>query len=108
MFAGDSRRRFLQNAAAVGAVAGLGDLAFLSRLKPVSAAEAQPDAKMVQLGPDIEPVVRLLEDTPRDKLLEVLNFYQAFANSFARNLILTYNLRQRVMKFSSKNVYVQF
>ena len=72
MFAGNSRRRFLQNAAAVGAVAGLGDLAFLSRLKPVSAAEAQPDAKMVQLGPDIEPVVRLLEDTPRDKLLEVV------------------------------------
>lgn len=32
----------------------------------------------------------------RDKLIEVLNFYQAFANSFARNLVLTYNLRHRV------------
>jgi potassium voltage-gated channel Eag-related subfamily H protein 5 len=32
----------------------------------------------------------------REKLLEVLNFYQAFANSFARNLVLTYNLRHRV------------
>ena len=32
----------------------------------------------------------------RDKLLEVLQFYQAFANSFARNLVLTYNIRQRV------------
>ncbi|UYV74712.1 KCNH5 [Cordylochernes scorpioides] len=31
----------------------------------------------------------------RDKLLEVLNFYHAFANSFARNLMLTYNLRHR-------------
>ncbi|KAJ6217381.1 hypothetical protein RDWZM_008538, partial [Blomia tropicalis] len=31
----------------------------------------------------------------RDKLIEVLNFYQAFANSFARNLVLTYNLRHR-------------
>lgn len=32
----------------------------------------------------------------RDKLLEVLDFYHAFANSFARNLVLTYNLRHRV------------
>lgn len=32
----------------------------------------------------------------RDKLLEVLNFYTAFSNSFARNLVLTYNLRHRV------------
>jgi len=32
----------------------------------------------------------------RDKLLEVLNFYHGFANSFARNLMLTYNLRHRV------------
>jgi hypothetical protein len=32
----------------------------------------------------------------RDRLLEVLDFYQAFANSFARNLTLTYNLRHRV------------
>lgn len=33
----------------------------------------------------------------RDKLLEVLDFYQAFANSFARNLMLTYNLRHRLI-----------
>lgn len=32
----------------------------------------------------------------REKLVEVLHFYQAFANSFARNLVLTYNLRHRV------------
>ena len=28
--------------------------------------------------------------------MEVLEFYHAFANSFARNLTLTYNLRHRV------------
>lgn len=39
-----------------------------------------------------------LHTIKRDKLLEVLDFYQAFANSFARNLILTYNLRHRVSK----------
>lgn len=37
-----------------------------------------------------------LHTIKRDRLLEVLDFYQAFANSFARNLILTYNLSHRV------------
>lgn len=27
---------------------------------------------------------------------QVLNFYKAFANSFARNLVLTYNLTHRL------------
>ena len=42
-----------------------------------------------------------LHTIKRDKLLEVLDFYQAFANSFARNLVLTYNLRHRVSGFTS-------
>ncbi|KAI6237630.1 PAS fold and Ion transport and Cyclic nucleotide-binding domain containing protein [Aphelenchoides besseyi] len=32
----------------------------------------------------------------KDKLMEVLTFYKAFANSFARNLVLTYNLTNRL------------
>lgn len=34
----------------------------------------------------------------RDALQKVLRFYTAFANHFARNLLLTYNLRKRVSK----------
>ncbi|CAJ0939151.1 unnamed protein product, partial [Mesorhabditis belari] len=34
----------------------------------------------------------------QERLMEVLDFYKAFANSFARNLVLTYNLTHR-MKF---------
>ncbi|XP_034158499.2 potassium voltage-gated channel subfamily H member 5 isoform X2 [Pangasianodon hypophthalmus] len=33
----------------------------------------------------------------RDALLKVLDFYTAFANSFSRNLILTCNLRKRII-----------
>ena len=32
----------------------------------------------------------------RDRLLEVLNFYRLFANSFYKKLVLTYNLSQMV------------
>src|ERR1051326_5882030 len=63
-------RAFLKTAARRGALAGLGDLDFLSQLRPVSAAEAALEPRMVQLHPEIEPLVRLLETTPRDHLLE--------------------------------------
>lgn len=63
------RRRFLQVAGAASAI-GLGELGFLSHLPAVSAADARADAKLVQLRPEIEPLVRLIEETPRDRLLE--------------------------------------
>lgn len=45
-----------------------------------------------------------LHTIKRDRLLEVLDFYQAFANSFARNLILTYNLSHRVSLLDIKRI----
>ncbi len=65
-----TRRRALKSALVAGASFGLGDLSFLSRLPRVSAQEAKLDPKIVQLQPEIEPLVRLLEDTPRERLLE--------------------------------------
>ena len=65
-----NRRSFLQAAAVGGAMLGVGDLAFLSKLRPVSAAEAALAPNLVRLDPGIEPTVRLLEDTPRERLLE--------------------------------------
>lgn len=64
-----TRRAFLQSAAA-GATLGLGDFGFLSKVGSVSAAESKVDALAVQLRPEIEPLVRLIEQTPRDKVLE--------------------------------------
>jgi hypothetical protein len=64
------RRHFFKTVAASSACLGLGDLGFLSQLRPVSAAEARLSPKAVQFNPDIEPLVRLLEVTPRDRLLE--------------------------------------
>ena len=46
--------------------------AFLNGLPPISAAEARLAPGTVPLEPDIEPLVRLLEDTPREKLIEVV------------------------------------
>ena len=65
-----SRRQFLKASAATTAALGLGDLGFLSRLPQVSAAEAAMPPQVVRFSPEIEPLVRLLEDTPRERLLE--------------------------------------
>jgi len=43
---------------------------FLSQLRPVSAAEAQLHPSLVHLDAGIEPTVRLLEETPRERLIE--------------------------------------
>ncbi|MBP3954717.1 hypothetical protein J8F10_05390 [Gemmata sp. G18] len=60
------RRSFLQTSAALGA----GSLGFLSGLPVVSADDAKLEKDLVRLAPDIEPLVCLIEDTGRDKLLE--------------------------------------
>lgn len=65
-----SRRHFLQATTTTGAWLGLGDLSFLSQLPGVARAEAQVNPKSVRFHPEIEPLVRLLEETPRERLLE--------------------------------------
>jgi hypothetical protein len=72
MFSSLSRRDFVANTLKAGAVVGLGDFAFLKGLAPVSADEAKLSPGKVQLCPDIEALVRLIEDTPRDTLLEAV------------------------------------
>jgi hypothetical protein len=63
------RREFLRYAS-VGSAAGLAGLPLFADLPAVSAAEAKVNKKMVQLRPEIEPLVRLIETTPRNELLE--------------------------------------
>src|SRR6516162_716498 len=62
-----ARRRFLQ-AVAGAAPLGLPNVPLLGELAAFAAAP--PPAK-VRFGPDLEPVVRLIEDTPRDKCVAV-------------------------------------
>src|SRR5436190_1993868 len=65
-----NRRSFLQRSSSAAAWAGLSQLAFLDRLPFVTAAEAKLPKEMVRFHPDIEPLVRLLEETPRERVLE--------------------------------------
>jgi hypothetical protein len=65
MAVSSDRRAFLS-----ASTVGLGALAAMDRLPRVSAADAKVDPKLVRLDSGIEPLVKLLEETPRDRLLE--------------------------------------
>jgi hypothetical protein len=65
-----TRRTFLNHTTRAGALATLGELGFLAQLPPVTATEARLDAKRVTFHPETEPLVRLLQETARDRVLE--------------------------------------
>ncbi len=59
------RRQFLQSASALGLGAGLGSAAALRAITPANAAEMTLSPEIARFRPEIEPVVRWIEDTPR-------------------------------------------
>ncbi len=65
-----SRRTFLRATAAGAAALGLQNVPWLGLVQPVSADEAKLDQSLVRLDSSIEPLVRLIEETPRQRLLE--------------------------------------
>jgi hypothetical protein len=65
-----TRRDFVAQSAALGAVACAGDFAFLKNLPSLSAQDVRQARAVVGLESDIEPLVRFIEETPRDRLLE--------------------------------------
>lgn len=62
-----ARRRFLQTVAGA-ASCGLVDQSWLRGLASFG---AEPPPDKIQFGPDIEPIVRLIEETPRERCVEV-------------------------------------
>lgn len=63
------RRRFLTRSSGSAACL-LGNFSFLQGLQSITAADTLITPNMVRVGGEIEPVVRMLETTPRKRLLE--------------------------------------
>jgi hypothetical protein len=67
-----TRRDFLKSSATAGFVLGTATPGLLSALAPRARGEAQVSPELVHLTPDIEPIVRLIEETPREKCVELM------------------------------------
>lgn len=66
-----NRRAFLTRASQAGLALGLGDFAFLNNLPALNAQQVN-GRNIVPLQADIEPLVRLIEETERNTLLEIV------------------------------------
>lgn len=82
----DTRRQFLQSTAVVGAALGASDLAAFAELSPVTPAETRVTPDIVRYSPDIEPLVRLMEDTPIEKCPEMLTEQLRLGKSYRQLL----------------------
>ena len=67
-----TRREMLQHLAGVGILGSLAEWGPLARLGIATAADAKVTPELVALEADIEPIVRRIEDTPREKCFELL------------------------------------
>lgn len=67
---GNTTRRAFVTTSASGIAAMTSGLPFMAGLPRVSADEAKLQSNLVQLGGDIEPLVRLIEESSRETLLE--------------------------------------
>ncbi|HWL09306.1 MAG TPA: hypothetical protein VNQ76_12940 [Planctomicrobium sp.] len=65
-----NRRSFLATSTTGSLLALGGPFSFLNHLPRLTAAEAALPPGMVRFDPEIEPLVRLIEETPRPQLLE--------------------------------------
>ncbi len=70
MFDPFDRRRFVTRSLQAGVIAALGDFSFLRGLPAPAADNDKATRHLVPLRPEIEPLVRLIEDTPRSQLME--------------------------------------
>jgi hypothetical protein len=71
MFSPLSRRTLLKRSLQAGAIASVGDFSFLNSL-PAAAADEKAKPATVELSPEIEPLVRLIEDTDQTKVLDAV------------------------------------
>src|SRR4051812_27627756 len=65
------RRQFLQSASALGLGMGLGSWEVLRGVTPARGADMKVGPDAVRFRPEIEPVVRWIEETPREQAMEV-------------------------------------
>jgi hypothetical protein len=64
------RRSFLEIVTGNGVLAGLGDLGFLAQFPSVSESKVALEPRMGRFHAEIEPLVRLIEEMPCNRVLE--------------------------------------
>ena len=72
MFPQSDRRTFLRHATNAGLLATAGEYAFLGKLPALSAQDVRAARNLARVEADVEPLVRLIEDTPQEQLIQAI------------------------------------
>lgn len=67
-----TRREFLQSSAQAGMLLGCVTPGALASLAPDKRSQARVTPDLVRFTPDVEPIVRLIEETPREKCFDMM------------------------------------
>ena len=67
-----TRREFLKTSAGAGMLLGCATPVALGALAPNARKDAQVTPDLVRFTPDVEPIVRLIEETPREKCFDMM------------------------------------
>jgi hypothetical protein len=67
-----TRREFLKSSAQAGILLGSVTPGALGALAPQARSQAQVTPDLVRFTPDVEPIVRLIEETPREKCFDMM------------------------------------
>ena len=67
-----TRRDFLKTSASAGLLLGCATPAAIGALSPRGRSEAQVTPDLVRFTPDVEPIVRRIEETPREKCFDMM------------------------------------
>lgn len=67
-----TRRQFISSTAAAATAATVSEWAALLPISPASAADMRVTTELVRFGAEIEPIVALIEKTPREKCVEAM------------------------------------
>ena len=65
-----NRRNFVRSSLAIGTMTGLGGFAFLGKLPAIQAHDEKTLPETIQFDADVEPLVRLIETTSREKVFD--------------------------------------
>jgi len=65
-----NRRSFVRSSLAIGTMTGLGDFTFLGKLPAIQASDEKALPETIQFDADVEPLVRLIETTSREKVFD--------------------------------------
>ena len=98
MFKSQTRRQFLNQTTLGTATAGLGSLSALLPFSPATANDALITPDMIRFGPTMEPLVRLMETTPRDRCVPVFIDQLRRGLSYRRFLSALYLAALRLSK----------